>query len=691
MIRFCIISAITLLTISEINAQVFEKAYGLPGDEAGNWITLTSDGGIAVLSLVYSVGDGMGDIGMIKTDADGNLEWDMAYDTPLQSSFDKPLDAKQTDDGGFVITGYIFNWVTLKTYRYLLKTDATGKNIEWMKKTYAGAYSVETDNDKGFLVTGGRELVKYDQNGNFQWIKRISIDNTPLLWPEFRRTVITDDGGYIMGGKVSDGSNNFGILAKLDTARNIQWMKKYTATGTDIYPLWIDRDTSGNIYLAGNYNNTAYGKGNDLLLMKTDCDGNLLWTKAYGGDINGDEQAWYVEVTSDQQVITAGFAGSFGIYGSYVLKTDKNGNIAFSTAYNGNEIGQVKEAPDGGFYIANGTNVYGQGGDDIYVIKTDPQGFSSDCDVIHPATRDTTLSLTVTDLVWLNVTDTLTVWDIPYDTVHYDVIEEEITCSNPPVANFGVADTQICMNDCIDFTNFSLNDPTTTTWSFPGAVPNSSIDYNPTGICYNAAGYYSVTLDVSNAAGSDSETKTNFIHVIDCGTVPVELYDFRGWYENSHNHLQWSTASEENNDFFRLEHSTDGQNYEPLAKVTGAGNSTVKQNYSYTDRHSAAGINYYRLFQVDFDGTVEFVSETTVNTEKSQGIKINYLAGNQLQVLTDDNMPMRITIYDTRGVRIKQQDIHGNSIMDCSGLANGCYLVRVFHCKEIHTEKIIIR
>ena len=311
MIRFCIISAITLLTISEINAQVFEKAYGLPGDEAGNWITLTSDGGIAVLSLVYSVGDGMGDIGMIKTDADGNLEWDMAYDTPLQSSFDKPLDAKQTDDGGFVITGYIFNWVTLKTYRYLLKTDATGKNIEWMKKTYAGAYSVETDNDKGFLVTGGRELVKYDQNGNFQWIKRISIDNTPLLWPEFRRTVITDDGGYIMGGKVSDGSNNFGILAKLDTARNIQWMKKYTATGTDIYPLWIDRDTSGNIYLAGNYNNTAYGKGNDLLLMKTDCDGNLLWTKAYGGDINGDEQAWYVEVTSDQQVITAGFAGSF--------------------------------------------------------------------------------------------------------------------------------------------------------------------------------------------------------------------------------------------------------------------------------------------------------------------------------------------------------------------------------------------
>lgn len=99
-----------------------------------------------------------------------------------------------------------------------------------------------------------------------------------------------------------------------------------------------------------------------------------------------------------------------------------------------------------------------------------------------------------------------------------DTIATTITvnpCVIAPVANFSMVNDTICLNQCIDFTDLSSNAPTTWSWVFAGgASPSSSTLQNPSSICFPTAGSFPVTLTVSNASGTDTETKT--IVVVNC-------------------------------------------------------------------------------------------------------------------------------------------------------------------------------
>lgn len=79
--------------------------------------------------------------------------------------------------------------------------------------------------------------------------------------------------------------------------------------------------------------------------------------------------------------------------------------------------------------------------------------------------------------------------------------------ATPPVANFSISDDEICVGDCINFTDLSTNVPTSWQWDFTPNQPNTSTDQNPTGICYTAPGTYQVTLIATNADGSDTITQ----------------------------------------------------------------------------------------------------------------------------------------------------------------------------------------
>jgi hypothetical protein len=86
-------------------------------------------------------------------------------------------------------------------------------------------------------------------------------------------------------------------------------------------------------------------------------------------------------------------------------------------------------------------------------------------------------------------------------------------------------------------------------------------------------------------------------------TLPIELLSFKVENIIEYNNISWVTASEVNNDYFLLEESVDGINWTYLSKINGNGNSTEKIEYYYQDRNFVNNINYYRLTQVDFDGT----------------------------------------------------------------------------------------
>jgi hypothetical protein len=96
---------------------------------------------------------------------------------------------------------------------------------------------------------------------------------------------------------------------------------------------------------------------------------------------------------------------------------------------------------------------------------------------------------------------------------------------------------------------------------------------------------------------------------LSCSVLPVELINFEAKPEGKNVVLNWSTASEINNNYFRVERSGDGKNFEPIQYVAGAGNSTIQQDYKMIDDSPLQGVSYYRLRQVDFDGAISF-SET---------------------------------------------------------------------------------
>lgn len=128
-----------------------------------------------------------------------------------------------------------------------------------------------------------------------------------------------------------------------------------------------------------------------------------------------------------------------------------------------------------------------------------------------PGSYDVTLEIAAPG----GVTDVLTLND-------FIVVED---CSDPPVAAFSVSDTEICAGDCVSFTDESTGGaPTEWEWTFTGAVTTTSSAQNPASVCYDNPGNYSVTLTVTNADGSDTQTEANLIVVEDCSEPPVAAF-----------------------------------------------------------------------------------------------------------------------------------------------------------------------
>ena len=118
--------------------------------------------------------------------------------------------------------------------------------------------------------------------------------------------------------------------------------------------------------------------------------------------------------------------------------------------------------------------------------------------------------------------------------------------------------------------------------------------------------------------------------------LPIELLYFSGVEYGSVNNLYWSTASEDNNDYFNIEKSTDGEVWTVICKLKGAGNSINKLNYSFLDDNVERTVNYYKLKQTDYDGKFkysEIISIDNRNISKSKMIdKTTNILGQEVNI-----------------------------------------------------------
>lgn len=111
----------------------------------------------------------------------------------------------------------------------------------------------------------------------------------------------------------------------------------------------------------------------------------------------------------------------------------------------------------------------------------------------------------------------------------------------------------------------------------------------------------------------------------DNGALPIELLYFDGIAYMSFNLLKWSTASEQNSDYFQIEKSLDGENWHVIGKKSAAVNSNIKINYSYLDSFNELTLHYYRLKQFDYDGHYKIYGPIAIDNSKIYKKIIKYI------------------------------------------------------------------
>lgn len=154
--------------------------------------------------------------------------------------------------------------------------------------------------------------------------------------------------------------------------------------------------------------------------------------------------------------------------------------------------------------------------------------------------------------------------------------------------------------------------------------------------------------------------------------LPVELLYFKGEHTKDHNHLVWETATEIHNEGFYVERSMDGQNFEPIDFVKGAGSSLEKQKYELRDYKVQLGeTHYYRLKQMDFDGQSEYSEIISITTNNDKNFELS-IAPNPANTITNLNY----TLAQDSKVNIQLLDLNGKiiqSILEDTQQAKGTY------------------
>ncbi|MEX1002309.1 MAG: T9SS type A sorting domain-containing protein [Crocinitomicaceae bacterium] len=132
---------------------------------------------------------------------------------------------------------------------------------------------------------------------------------------------------------------------------------------------------------------------------------------------------------------------------------------------------------------------------------------------------------------------------------------------------------------------------------------------------WTGAGDVTVGGGIDGTGNDDTFMDNVIVGEIICSPLPIELVSFTATYNESNRivDLEWITASENNNDYFTVERSADGVNWEKVLEKKGAGNSSQTLTYSEIDRNPFIGVSYYRLKQTDFNGKYEYSPIVQVN------------------------------------------------------------------------------
>lgn len=317
----------------------WDKTFGGSGEEVGFSVTQTNDNGYILTGYTSSYAVGGWDVWLIKTDDNGNLEWNKTFGG---SGYEEGWEVLQTPDGGYIISGYTESYGSGNKDAWIIHTDSDGNEI-W-NHTFGGgshdlAYSIYNTDDNGHIIVGETKsygagdwdawLIKIDSDGDELWNKTFGSSGND--WGE--SVMQTTDGGYIIGGVTTSygaGSYDFWLI-KTDTEGSEDWNRTYGGANWD-FCYSVQQTTDGGYILAGQ--TESYGAGMiNLWIIKTYSNGIERWSTTFDGPLF--TACFSIQQTADDGYVATGFTSGLDVFAGniFLLKLKKDPLFNMKTCF----------------------------------------------------------------------------------------------------------------------------------------------------------------------------------------------------------------------------------------------------------------------------------------------------------------------------------------------------------------------
>ncbi len=658
--------------------SLWSRTSGWPFEDTYNDIRQTSDGGYIIAGYFYpNPPYGFyNDARLVRTDASGNTLWSLDYGYPGYND-DNFNWVCQTPDGGFAVVGYVraarAGWCNDHSNGLLLRTDANG-NILWSREFNAGSHEDVfsgglRESDGSYALWGYSAsdvpgcadgwMLKTNANGDSLWSRTYGGAARDL----FQSGAPTSDGGYILAGTTeSFGAGGWDFwLVKTDANGNSLWSRTYGGSSDEGCATVIQTSDGGYAMLG--YTASFGAGGGDVWLVKANANGDSLWSRTFGG-LQYD-QGIGMEETADGGLILVGVTCSFGHGGGdmWLIKTDANGNMIWSRTYGGSSWDSgsaVRQTSDGGFILAGTTFSFG-GYYDGWLVKTGPElPGSGYVTLVSPGPPDWGYRLhwqegSVSQLIFTSLCPGTT------GSVTGEAAQAGWTATSGN-----------------EFVMFTAANPLTS-GSLSGFV-----------LSHPYCGGDVVTWIAGDSTGS-----------VD-GPLPVELMSFTAIEGDQQVTLRWVTASETNNDYFEIRRDAV-----LVAQVESEGSSTSGHEYSWTDQGLENGVIYtYTLTAVDMSGGQEEIGRvnatpTDAATVTEYALHQNYPnpfnANTVIRYALPEAGRVTLKVYNTVGQVVatlvdKEQAANTYRVtFDASPLTSGVYVyvIEVNDYRSAHKMALI--
>ena len=357
-------------------AQSWQRTYGGSRSDLAYSVAQTQDAGFIVTGYTTSRGAGKKDVYLLKVNALGDTEWSRAFGG---ANDDIGWAVAQTSDGGYIVCGETYSFGAGQNDVYLIKTNATG-DTQWTRtygySLFDAGYSVRQTLDNGFIVVGYTYnnmydiyLVKTNSSGDTLWTATFGDVNNDMGYCVRQ----TPDQAYIVAGYHSpDPSHSDIYLVRVDAGGHQVWAKSYLAAVHSAG--YAVEQTSGGYIVAG-FSGALTAE--DMQLVKTDTGGENPQDYSFGG--LGTELAYDGRLLPDGGCIIVGMTNSFGSGGAdlYLVRTNDLQDSLWTRTYGGPHDDQgtsVSPCSEGGFIVAGWTKSFGVESTDVLLIKTDNLG-----------------------------------------------------------------------------------------------------------------------------------------------------------------------------------------------------------------------------------------------------------------------------------------------------------------------------